>query len=188
MSKRPSRWAAELLQVWFHDLSPSDWFGQNGPEASDTVDQMLRIKFERKLVALGGERPDHFTGNPKVAQAAILLFDQVPRNIYRGDPRAFATDPLARELCKAVIAKGWDTDLSGSERQFIAMPLMHSEDVADQAASVAYFAEHLPDNLGFAKSHHEMIARFGRFPHRNTALGRETAEAEQAAIDEGFSW
>lgn len=183
MSAAPRKWAADLLQVWFNDLAPSEWFG-----SSEDVDQMLRIKFERKLMAVAGESPAHFLSDVKTAQAAILLFDQVPRNIYRDDPRTFATDPLALELCKAVIANGWDADLPGAERQFVAMPLMHSEDLADQEASAAYFSKHLPDNGDFAKSHHEMIARFGRFPHRNKVLGRETTEAEQAAIDEGFSW
>ena len=181
-------WATELLRVWFTDLTPADWFGQSGTRAGAKVDQMLRIKFERKLMALGGESAENFTSAPKLAQAAILLFDQVPRNIYRDDSRAFATDPLARELAKAVIAKGWDADLPDSERQFVAMPLMHSEDIADQEASVAFFSAHLPGTADFARSHHEMIARFGRFPHRNAVLGRETTGAEQAAIDEGFSW
>ena len=117
-----------------------------------------------------------------------MLFDQVPRNIYRGTRRAFSFDPFARALAKAVIARGWDQDLPDGHRQFVAMPLMHSEDIADQQASLAYFGEHLPGNLEFAKSHHGMIERFGRFPHRNTVLGRETTEAEQRAIDDGFSW
>lgn len=188
MAAATRRWAADLLHVWFHELASSDWFGQSGSKAGDRIDQKLRIKFERKLMALAGEPPEHFLGDLKTAQAAILLFDQVPRNIYRDESRAFATDPLALELSKAVIAKRWDVELPDRERQFIAMPLMHSEDIADQQASIAYFAEHLPGNLDFARSHHQMIARFGRFPHRNKALGRETTEAEQTAIDAGFSW
>lgn len=121
-------------------------------------------------------------------RAAILLFDQVPRNIYRDSARAFAYDPLALTLSKEAIARGMDEGLPNAQRQFVAMPLMHSEDLADQEASVAYFGEHLPDNLSFARSHHEMIERFGRFPHRNAALGRDTTPEEQRAIDEGFSW
>ena len=121
-------------------------------------------------------------------RAAILLFDQVPRNIYRDTARAFAYDPLALTLSKEAIARGMDEGLPNAQRQFVAMPLMHSEDLADQEASVAYFGEHLPGNLSFARSHHEMIERFGRFPHRNAALGRDTTPEEQRAIDEGFSW
>ncbi len=126
--------------------------------------------------------------NANAALAGILLFDQVPRNIYRGTARAFGFDHKALALSKAAIDAGFDRGIDDTKRQFIAMPLMHSEDLADQEASLAYFAEYLPDNLSFARSHHAMIARFGRFPHRNDVLGRQTTDAEQAAIDEGFSW
>jgi len=177
------RWAADLLHVWFHDLAPSDWF-----KPSEAVDTMLHRRFGDTLEAMAARRASDFTDNAKLAQAAILLFDQVPRNIHRQTPRAFATDKLAVEIAKSVIEQGWDDSLSDAQRQFIAMPLMHSEDIADQEASLAYFGKHLPGNLSFARSHHEMIARFGRFPHRNDVLGRETTAAEQRAIDEGFSW
>ena len=176
-------WIAEILKVWFDELSPSDWFG-----SSDAVDQKLRERFEQDLLALRASSAANFLTDTRTAQAAILLFDQVPRNIYRGTAEAFATDALARDIAKLVIAKGWDAALPDSERQFVAMPLMHSEDLSDQEASVEYFSTHLPSNGPFAKSHHEMIAKFGRFPHRNAALGRATTEAEQAAVDAGFSW
>ncbi len=183
MTAAPRRWAADLLRFWFETLGPSDWFG-----SSDDVDALLRRRFESELAAQAQSPADSFLGDRKLAQAAILLFDQVPRNIYRGSAQAFATDPLARAISKAFIARGWDAALPDAERQFVAMPLMHSEDIADQEASLAYFGRYLPGNLSFARSHHEMIARFGRFPHRNAALGRETTEAEQRAIDDGFSW
>ncbi|MEP2236131.1 MAG: DUF924 family protein [Alteripontixanthobacter sp.] len=177
------RWAADLLHVWFHDLAPSDWF-----KPSETIDSMLHRRFGDTLEAMAARRAGDFTDNAELAQAAILLFDQVPRNIHRQTPRAFATDKLAVEIAKSVIEQGWDNSLPDAQRQFIAMPLMHSEDIADQEASLAYFGKYLPGNLSFARSHHEMIAHFGRFPHRNDVLGRETTEAEQRAIDEGFSW
>ena len=176
-------WASEILTFWFTELSPSDWFG-----SSDKVDQNLRERFEPTLTALSDQPASVFLANATLAQAAILLFDQVPRNIYRETAKAFATDPLALEIAKSFIVNGWDDALRDDQRQFVAMPLMHSEELADQDASLAYFSKHLPDNLSFAESHHEMIARFGRFPHRNAALGRETTEAEQLAIDDGFSW
>ncbi|WP_114520955.1 DUF924 family protein [Altererythrobacter sp. ZODW24] len=180
-AQRP--WAAELLHIWFEEMEPADWFKPNS-----RMDHQLRVRFERKLMSLGAEPASNFTRDLKLAQAAILLFDQVPRNLFRKTAQAFAYDALARDIAKHVIAQGWDAELPDEQRQFIAMPLMHSEDIADQEASVAYFTEHLPKNVEFAKSHHEMIARFGRFPHRNKALERETTEEEQAAIDEGFSW
>lgn len=183
MTGEPRDWAAELLHLWFQELAPSDWFG-----SSDAVDQTLKQRFESDLLALRAKPATDFLTDLQTARAAILLFDQVPRNIYRGTAEAFAFDGLAREITKGVIAKGWDAEIPDKERQFIAMPLMHSEDIADQQASVDYFETHLPGNGPFAKSHHEMIARFGRFPHRNAALGRETTEDEQAAVDAGFSW
>ncbi|MXO91657.1 DUF924 family protein [Altererythrobacter aquaemixtae] len=173
----------ELLHFWFEELEPSDWFG-----SSDSVDSALRQRFEDVLDKASAHKANAFLTDARSAQAAILLFDQVPRNIYRGTARAFAFDPLAREIAKGAIARGWDTALPDKERQFVAMPLMHSEDLADQEASLAYFSEHLPDNRSFAESHHKMIAQFGRFPHRNDVLGRKTTAAEQRAIDDGNSW
>lgn len=183
MAKGRRPWAAELLRYWFHELEPSDWFG-----SSAAIDRELTVRFERKVIALGAQPATDFIGDSQLAQAAILLFDQVPRNIFRDTAKAFAYDPLALEICKHMIAEGWDANLPDRERQFVAMPLMHSEDMADQEASLAYFGKHLPDNVSFARSHHEMIARFGRFPHRNDVLGRETTSEEQKAIEEGFSW
>ncbi|WP_336985518.1 DUF924 family protein [Altererythrobacter aquiaggeris] len=180
-AQRP--WAAELLHIWFEEMEPADWFKPNS-----RMDHLLRVRFERKLMALGAQPASNFTRDLKLAQAAILLFDQVPRNIYRGKAAAFAYDGLARDIARHVIDQGWDAELPDQQRQFIAMPLMHSEDLADQEASLAYFSDHLPGNSEYANSHHAMIARFGRFPHRNKVLDRDTTPEEQAAIDEGFSW
>ena len=183
MGDRAPQWAGKLLNFWFDTLGPDDWF-----RGSAEVDAEIEKRFEPVLLEQADKPFEHFAENAETARAAILLFDQVPRNIYRDTPRAFAFDPVALALAKHCIAEGWDNDLPDAQRQFVAMPLMHSEDLADQEASLAYFAQHLPDNLSFAKSHHAMIARFGRFPHRNDVLGRETTAEEQAAIDEGFSW
>ena len=182
-SAAPNNWTAELLLFWFETLEPTDWFG-----SSDAVDAALKERFEHALVANAARNPSDFLTDADTARAAILLFDQVPRNLYRGTANAFATDPLALALTKTSIDNGWDENLSNSERQFVAMPLMHSEDLADQEASLAYFTKHMPEHSSFAESHHAMIAQFGRFPHRNAALGRETTAAEQRAIDDGFSW
>ena len=184
MTLAPRRWAADLLHVWFEQLGPGDWFG--GPSAQ--VDTMLAQRFGRVLEALGLQPATTFLTDPKLARAAILLFDQVPRNIYRGSARAYTFDPLAIALCRGAIARGWDRGLSDAKRQFVGMPLMHSERIADQRASLAWFARHLPQNLPFARSHHVMIARFGRFPHRNAVLGRTSTPAEKQALRDGFNW
>ncbi len=183
MAAPPRRWAAELLHVWFHELSPRNWFG-----SSAEVDAMLRRKFAPDHRALSRRPAAEFLGDLRLAQAAILLFDQIPRNIYRDTPRAFATDPLALDIAINVLNRGWDTRLPARERQFIAMPLMHSENIADQRISLSYFAQNLPGNLSFARNHHRMIARFGRFPHRNQTLNRASSEAEKRALAAGFSW
>ena len=183
MTAAPRRWAAELLHVWFHTLRPADWWG-----GSAAVDAMLRRRFAGDIEALGRRPAREFLTDAKTARAAILLFDQVPRNIHRGAPNAFAWDPLARAIARGVLSRGWDLAAQRCERQFVYMPLMHSEAIADQRASLAIFAARAPANLGFARAHYRMIARFGRFPHRNGVLGRASSAAEEAAVAAGFSW
>lgn len=183
MTAAPRRWAAELLHVWFHDLRPKDWWG-----GSAALDAMLRRRFARDLGSLGHRPFGDFLTDPLTARAAILLFDQMPRNIHRGSAQAFAWDGLARRLTRGVLARGWDLSVPPRERPFIYMPLMHSEAIADQCASLAIFAARARDNLAFARAHYRMIARFGRFPHRNAVLGRESTAAEKQAVKAGFAW
>lgn len=177
-------WAAELVHLWFHTLRPRDWFAPNS-----RVDSLLRRRFERELTALR-LRPAHdFCDDPHTALASVLLFDQLPRNLYRGTPRAFAFDPLARGICREALRRGWDMHLTRGQRQFLAMPLMHSEDIADQRLSLAYYARlGRKYGLPFARSHYRMIARFGRYPHRNEMLGRTTTPTEDRAVTAGNSW
>jgi uncharacterized protein (DUF924 family) len=178
------RWAAELLHFWFHDLSPGDWF-----KPSPRVDQALRRRFAADLAMLAHRPAGDFLSDPLTARAAVLLFDQVPRNIHRGSARAFAHDALARAIARGALRRGWDQPLVGAGRQFLAMPLMHSERIADQRRSLAYYARLGPRHgWPFARRHYRMIARFGRFPHRNAALGRAGTRAEQRAVAAGFAW
>jgi uncharacterized protein (DUF924 family) len=178
------RWAAELLHFWFRVLRPVDWF-----HSSPALDDALRRRFGPDLAMLPGRPPSEFLTDPPTARAAVLLFDQVPRNIHRGAADAFATDPLARAIAYGILRRGWDRGLSGPARQFIGLPLMHSEAIADQRASLAYSAA-LGPRYGwpFARSHYRMIARFGRFPHRNAVLGRPSSPAEMRAVAAGFAW
>lgn len=177
-------WAAQLLHFWFNCLRPGQWFARNA-----VVDEELRRRFGRWLQTLGSRPADEFLSDPLTARAAILLFDQCPRNIYRADARAFAFDPLARAITRGVFARGWDRGLAVPERQFIAMPLMHSEHIADQLSCLRIFAEfRSPFLLSFARAHWRMIARFGRFPHRNEVLGRTSSRLERQAIASGNAW
>ncbi len=175
-------WARDLHYVWFHHLSPSDWY-----RGGEHVDALLRQRFAGHWHALRGQPAASFLDSPRGALAAVLLFDQVPRNIFREDPRAFASDPLARAIAKETIARGWHRLLDPQERQFLYMPLMHSESIADQRTSLRLFAQ-LGRSLSFARSHYAMIARFGRFPHRNAVLGRTSSAAEARAIEAGNAW
>jgi len=178
------RWAAELLHYWFHVLGPADWF-----RASADVDEVLRQRFAADLAMLRRRPAAEFLSDPLTAQSAVLLFDQVPRNIHRGSAQAFATDPLARAIARGILWRGWDRRLDNAERQFIAMPLMHSEAIADQIASLAAFSR-LGRRYGFpfARDHYRVVARFGRFPHRNGALGRHSSAAERRAVAQGQAW
>lgn len=184
MTAAHRRWAAELLHVWFHRLRPEQRFGRDS-----TVDAMLRRRFARDLRTLGSRPANDFLGDPLTARAAILLFDQIPRNLFRDDPRAFAHDRLARAITHGALARGWDKGLGKEARQFLYMPLMHSEAIADQRECLHRFAA-LKDSYinGFARNHYRMIARFGRFPHRNAALGRISTAAERRAVAAGNAW
>jgi uncharacterized protein (DUF924 family) len=179
----PRRWAAELLNFWFRKLGPRDWF-RGGPH----VDAALRKRFERELTMLRTRPPAEFLADPQTARAAVLLFDQVPRNIYRGQRRSFAFDPLARSIARGALRRGYDKRLDRAERQFLAMPLMHSEHISDQLRSLAFYRSLPRHGWPFARSHYSMIARFGRFPHRNHALGRKSSAAEIAAVEAGNHW
>ena len=135
MAAPQRRWAAELLHAWFHILGPRVWFAPD-PRA----DAMLRRRFERELLALRRRPAEEFLTDPKSALAAVLLFDQLPRNLYRKSPLAFASDPLARAIARGALDRGWDAALTLRQRQFLAMPLMHSEAIADQRRSLAVYA------------------------------------------------
>jgi uncharacterized protein (DUF924 family) len=181
----PARfWAVDLLHVWFHKLGPRVWFSPD-PRA----DAMLAARFGPVLQALGTQPPGAFLTDPATALASVLLFDQVPRNIHRGQPQAFAHDPVARAITREALRRRWDRRLTPVQRQFLAMPLMHSEQISDQRLSLQVFRA-LGAGYGwpFARSHYRMIARFGRFPHRNRVLGRVSSAAERRAIAEGNAW
>ncbi len=127
---------------------------------------------------------DGWMATAEGALALLILLDQVPRNIFRGSAHQFATDPLALLFCKGGIAAGYPAAFEPELRQFLLMPLMHSERLADQDALLPLVAD-MPETLKFAHIHRDIIVRFGRFPHRNAPLGRETTVEEQAFLDSG---
>lgn len=180
----PADWPAQLLTFWFDAHGMDDWYG--GGPAFDADVRDLSADWHDALRALPAQT---FLTDPDTALAAVILFDQVPRNIHRGHADAFATDSLARAIARGIVARGWDQGWPDERRQFAYLPFEHSEDIADQRESLRLMGQ-LADPLfaDYAKKHFDMIDRFGRFPHRNAALGRTTRPEEQAAIEEGSQW
>lgn len=168
-----------VLEFWFEELKPEDWF--SGERA---VDDAIRERFLDQCRATLATSPQEHLASPRDALAAIVVLDQFPRNVYRGTGEAFSGDPVALAVCHGALSRGFDEALSADERRFLLMPLMHSEVLSDQELSVKLFADLGDDeSVRYAVDHRDVIARFGRFPHRNRALGRESTPAELAFMD-----
>ena len=170
----------EVLAFWFEELTPDDWFG-----GGDEVDDRIRERFLALHEALRDGVPESWRATARGMLAAVIALDQFPRNMYRGAREAFAADPTALALATEGIELGLDRELSNDERKFFYLPFEHSEDPAVQARSVELFAAlEDEDTLGYALRHKEIIDRFGRFPHRNEALGRESTPEELEFLTE----
>lgn len=172
------RWQDEVLGFWL-SLERDEWFQENADFDAECRERFLELwNAERDKPA------SEFLASAEDALAAVILFDQLPRNMFRGHADGFSTDPLALEVAKVAIDKGYDHAVPADWRVFFYMPFEHSESLEEQRRSVALFTE-LGDTefLRFAKLHHDVIARFGRFPHRNAILGREPRADEIAAGD-----
>jgi uncharacterized protein (DUF924 family) len=173
-----SDWRHDVLAFWF-GLDPKQWW-----KSDSLVDDEVRERFQ-KLWSRKRELPvESFLDDPLTALAAVILFDQIPRNMFRGNAEQFATDHLALAIAKAAVDRGFADRLEKDERVFLYMPFQHSESLADQNRSIQLVTALDDDyHLGFAKKHHDVIARFGRFPHRNAMLGRAPRPDEVAAGD-----
>jgi uncharacterized protein (DUF924 family) len=184
MSKLPDDWAAQLLRFWFDEHGESDWFG-GGPE----FDADVTARFADWRNKLRWQPVEAFTQDTNTALAAIILFDQVPRNAYRGTAESFATDHIALSIAKVAVDKGLDAAMTKDQRLFLYLPYEHSENLEDQRESVRLISS-LGDQrlLQFALDHQDMIERFGRFPHRNKMLGRADRDGEAEAVADGHKW
>jgi uncharacterized protein (DUF924 family) len=170
----------EIIRFWFEELLPKDWFRKD-----EAVDGTITSRFGATYHELRSGVPASWLDTPEGFLAAILVLDQFPRNMFRGEVRAFATDQPALALAKRAIAEGLDAKLKPEQRSFIYVPFQHSEDRAEQARSVELFiALGQPLGLDFALRHQAIVDRFGRFPHRNAILGRASTEEEQAFLSE----
>lgn len=169
-----------VLLFWFETLRPEDWY-RSDPGLDDFVRDKLGGLHD---VGVRGDLA-HWQETPAGALALIILLDQVPRNIHRGSPRSFASDQMARDVLAGALAEGRDKLLTRRKRVFLYLPLMHSEDLAEQDRSVALFtALGIEKNLDYAIRHREVIQKFGRFPHRNAVLGRKSTAGEEEYLAE----
>lgn len=167
-------WVNEVLSFWFEELTVEDWFKQN-----DRVDTAIRERFGDLYTQLKSSPPDQKDMNPDTALATIIVLDQFPRNMFRGEAAAFGSDNIAAALTRSAVDAGLDSGLVQDKKSFMYMPLMHSESLADQERGIMLFkALGNENNLKYAIEHRDVIAKFGRFPHRNRALGRESTADE----------
>lgn len=173
----------EVLEFWLHEIGPEGWY-----KGGDDIDTRCRDRFGDLWQAASDGGLEHWVDGTVGTLAYLILTDQIPRNIHRGTASAFATDPQARVAARIAVKAGWDLNAPEPERQFFYMPFEHSEDPADQALSVQFLTERLasePELALHARAHQDVLARFGRFPTRNAALGRSRSPDEQAYLDQG---
>lgn len=165
----------EVLAFWFAEGRQAQWF--KGSEAFDA--EVRRALLPLYEAACDG-RYESWRRDPRGCLALVILLDQVPRNLHRGTPQAFASDAAALDVTRHALREGFAPALSEVERLFLYMPLEHSEDLKDQRDCVRLTAalESNREWLSYAEGHRDIIARFGRFPHRNAVLGRESSEEE----------
>jgi len=176
-------WVTQVLRFWFDELGETLWYAK-----SEDVDARIRARFlslHERILAQEG----FVASTPRALLAAVIVLDQFSRNLFRGTPRAFAADPIARQLSRTAIRQGFDLAMNKAERLFLYLPFEHSESLEDQALAVELIAR-----LGnaqwtdYAIAHKEIIDQFGRFPHRNAILNRHSSASEIALLEDPKDW
>ncbi|MCI2398492.1 DUF924 family protein [Aliiroseovarius subalbicans] len=174
----------DVLNFWLDEVGPDGWYA-----GGETLDQMVRDRFLDSWKEACDGAYSLWLTHPSGVLAYIILMDQFPRNMFRGEGRAFASDKAALEAAKCAVNKGWDMKIDEPARQFFYLPMMHSESLCDQDRCVRLMLTRMPasgaSNLLHAKVHREVIRRFGRFPYRNEALARDTTAPEAAFVAGG---
>jgi uncharacterized protein (DUF924 family) len=173
--------SASDIVVFWRDAGPDRWFEKDAAFDKEIVDRFLATH----EAAAAGKLSD-WEQTAQGTLALLILLDQFPRNMFRGDARAFATDALALAVAAGGIVRGFDAQVPAAMRGFFYLPFEHSEDLADQERGIAFYkASGDADGLKWAEIHADIIRRFGRFPHRNAVLGRTNTAGEQAFLDGG---
>lgn len=176
---RTSPEAREVLKFW-RAAGPALWFAKD-----EKFDARFRDRFLVAHEAAARGELEHWLASPEGALSLVILLDQFPRNAFRNTARMYDTDTLARKAAAKALAAGYDQRLPRELRKFFVLPFAHSEDLADQERSVALARRIGPEDLAHAEHHRDIVRRFGRFPHRNRILGRETTSQEQQYLDQG---
>lgn len=171
---------AEVVEFW-RDAGPEKWFAK-----SDAFDAEFRQRFLALHEQAAAGKLDHWLReSPYSALALMLLLDQFPRNCFRGTTRVYETDPQARKAARTAIEAGYDLLVEQPMRVFMYLPFAHSETIEDQRLSLEKARPLGPEVMKHAQGHHDIVERFGRFPHRNAIFGRETTPEEQKFLDDG---
>ncbi len=171
---------ADILSFW-RQAGYDRWYTRD-----DAFDADVRARFHGIWQRAAAGQLSAWEDSDDGALALTIVLDQFPRNMFRGDPRAYASDAAAREVASRAIERGTDARVAGDLREFLYVPFMHSEQLADQLRCVDLFRRvGDTDNLKYAEDHAAIIERFGRFPHRNRVLGRAMTAGEQAFLDDG---
>ena len=164
----------KIIDFWFADDVRKLWFNSTAE-----FDRSLCERFEDALQQAGRGELEHWMENAEGCLALVILLDQFPLNMFRGSAQSFASEGQSREVARVAIENGFDKVLAAEQQAFLYMPFMHSEDLADQELALKLFDQPgMESNLRFARHHHAVVETYGRFPHRNAALGRINTEVE----------
>lgn len=175
----PLHQANDVVQFW-RDVGKEGWFARN-----DAVDRRFGELCYDLHFSAARRQCEHWLEDPDAALALMLLLDQFPRNVFRDTGHMFATDPLARHYARRIIENGCIEQIDRDLRVFVCLPFAHSESLSDHDYVAPLYQRYAPDSVGWATHHRDIIVRFGRFPHRNRALGRTTTQEEQIFLDDG---
>jgi len=173
--------ASDVLDFWFSDDAEALWF-----RSTKAFDHQISLNFESLWRQGRDGQLSPWEQTPEGSLALVILLDQLPLNMFRDQPQGFSTEQASRDIAHRAIENSFDEQLDDRQRRFLYMPFMHSERLSDQNRSVALLeAAGMTESLRWAKHHRDIVARFGRFPHRNQILGRESTREELEWLESG---